>query len=105
MSISWVVYRQLSFQCCIRSRRREGLLRVSLHRTRSRLSVLNWGAGLGLRVLFLQFVLCLVSAVAFASYNQRMSDTAWYLESSWESGVGNFFVSLGIVSPFLRDCM
>ncbi|PHJ18662.1 phospholipid-translocating p-type flippase subfamily protein, partial [Cystoisospora suis] len=43
-----------------------------------------------------QFVLCLVSAVAFASYNQNMSDTAWYLESSWESGVGNFFVSLGV---------
>nr|CEL78271.1 TPA: P-type ATPase, putative [Toxoplasma gondii VEG] len=43
-----------------------------------------------------QFLLCLIAAVAFASHNQNMSDHAWYLESSWESGVGNFFASLGV---------
>ncbi|CBZ55853.1 putative P-type ATPase [Neospora caninum Liverpool] len=43
-----------------------------------------------------QFLLCLIAALAFASHNQNMSDNAWYLESLWESGVGNFFASLGV---------
>ncbi|PFH38354.1 phospholipid-translocating P-type ATPase, flippase subfamily protein [Besnoitia besnoiti] len=43
-----------------------------------------------------QFLLCIIAATAFASHNQNMSDNAWYLESTWESGIGNFFASLGV---------
>lgn len=45
-----------------------------------------------------QFALCVIAAIAFASKNQSLSDSAWYLDNTWSPGVSNFVSSLGVVS-------
>ena len=58
--------------------------------------------GLGFRVrvwcVGVQFALCVIAAVVYASKNQHLSDNAWYLDTQWESGISNFLSSLGVVS-------
>ena len=45
----------------------------------------------------MQFTLCVIAALVYASKNQNLSDNAWYLDTQWESGISNFLSSLGVV--------